>query len=503
MRAQHSVILILLVTLLLAACAPASGSRPDSQSGGASPIPPTATAPATATPELTATVAPEATPTVFSGVKAVAKRDTKTFSGPDSVVYSEAGALPKGRDVVVVGKYTNRAGELWYQLAEGEWVWSILLTADDNDAIPEVASSEIEVVPTESSDGVITSEVIYVARVRKGPSPNSPVLDTFYVGQKMEVLGEYHTWYKVRTTTKEGENVVGWVRVVELKSFHQPVPEITPGPQEVIKVTPTPEATPTLEQAIVTAKKNSNLRKGPGTIYDRAGVLEKNAEAIAVGKHKAPDGHTWLKLKDGSWIRDDLVSTNMAKSQLPDVAASQIPATPTPRPATPTPEAPPAPVNPANLAEFASPFAELYHVGQLVDMKYREGNRGYYMKMGAVRVVRVDEHKILNNGLEVVGLIVSNGSQTFRIAVIIKNPAHIGTPAYNAMKFDENVNDMFLESDVPLSASIFQPGTEWLMGDVNYFITYDGNPVEFYWQDPNNSGIAALTVNLMLPLVTP
>ncbi|RUA16058.1 MAG: hypothetical protein DSY55_04835, partial [Clostridia bacterium] len=95
-----------------------------------------------------------------------------------------------------------------------------------------------------------------------------------------------------------------------------------------------------------------------------------------------------------------LADDNMIQTAVAATLTQTAALTPTPEPATPTPEAPPAPVNPANLAEFASPFAELYHVGQLVDMKYREGNRGYYMKMGAVRVVSVVRNKTYDDGGE-------------------------------------------------------------------------------------------------------
>ena len=79
-------------------------------------------------------------PTTVSagGTRATTTRDTKTWQGPDSTMYPQAGELPRGTTVDVVGKFTNSAGELWYQLADGSWIWSIWVTAETPDDIPDI-----------------------------------------------------------------------------------------------------------------------------------------------------------------------------------------------------------------------------------------------------------------------------------------------------------------------------------------------------------------------------
>jgi hypothetical protein len=58
----------------------------------------------------------------------------------------------------------------------------------------------------------------------------------------------------------------------------------------------------------VRAAKTVNLRAGPGTEFDRAGMLEAGQTELIVGQAPGEDGFVWWKLESGNWVRSDVVT---------------------------------------------------------------------------------------------------------------------------------------------------------------------------------------------------
>jgi endonuclease YncB( thermonuclease family) len=85
-------------------------------------------------------------------------------------------------------------------------------------------------------------------------------------------------------------------------------------------------------QPSASAKKNANLRAGPGTNYPLASGVKAGQSLDIVAKNKAGD---WLKLATGAWIASFLVSNVPAVP-----VASVIPAAPVPT-SRPAPTSPP------------------------------------------------------------------------------------------------------------------------------------------------------------------
>ena len=124
-----------------------------------------------------------------------------------------------------------------------------------------------------------------------------------------------------------------------------PSPTLSPTPTRTPTPTPTPTLTPTPTILVcnpkLTLTKNSNCRKGPGTVYDVFTSYFAGQELVLEGKNA--DGTWWVvqdpKLSSGScWISAANVATTGDTACLPVIAA---PPTPTPRPVDNT--APPAP----------------------------------------------------------------------------------------------------------------------------------------------------------------
>lgn len=69
--------------------------------------------------------------------------------------------------------------------------------------------------------------------------------------------------------------------------------------------------------AILASGGGVNQRRGPGTGFEIAGVLEDGAAANAVAQAVGIDGLTWWQLEGGGWVREDVVSEQGACAGLP------------------------------------------------------------------------------------------------------------------------------------------------------------------------------------------
>lgn len=222
-------------------------------------------------------------------------------------------------------------------------------------------------------------------------------------------------------------------------------PPPTPTPTEVGTATPSPTAEVT-PGAVVRGDQNINLRKGPGSNYDRLGQIAPGAlmEVVATAEM---NGQTWyqVKLADGrlGWVRKDLVEANEKAGAAPK--ASDVPPTPTlqpkptatPRPAATevTPKAADWAIDPFYVEAFAREgiTSPEQLVGQLRPVHLRvllpDGRTpGFDMY---VLYVKVEEYLGLTGKLRRANLYqVSIGSAGFLMAVF-SNPAEHSSPTFD------------------------------------------------------------------------
>ena len=121
--------------------------------------------------------------------------------------------------------------------------------------------------------------------------------------------------------------------------------------------TSTPEATP--EPRTVVTHETLNVRSGPGTQYDKIGMLRRGDEVTMQGRNQAG---TWLSitLADGTkgWIYADYTKPNGPVQALP---IAKAPAVPTPSAAKPAAAAPAAPTPTLSIDEQIARIAKGQH----------------------------------------------------------------------------------------------------------------------------------------------
>jgi len=106
---------------------------------------------------------------------------------------------------------------------------------------------------------------------------------------------------------------------------------VLPG-QPTATSTTTPAAALTQCSPSVKATVDSNIRSGPGTVYEIVGFLPLNGVASVVGKNDA--GNWWYillpgKTSDYGWISDSIVETSCLPASVQIVAAPPTPVLPT------------------------------------------------------------------------------------------------------------------------------------------------------------------------------
>jgi hypothetical protein len=70
---------------------------------------------------------------------------------------------------------------------------------------------------------------------------------------------------------------------------------------------------------IVSSTSVVNLRTGAGTDFDIAGQLESEESRLVSGKFEAEDGYLWWHLRDGAWVRSDVLQAGGACDKVPFV----------------------------------------------------------------------------------------------------------------------------------------------------------------------------------------
>jgi len=106
--------------------------------------------------------------------------------------------------------------------------------------------------------------------------------------------------------------------VIQAEPQEQSIPEDATAPEE--------QAAPEIssdECVLSSGSESLNLRTGPGTEFDLAGVLSANTSVIATGRGSDANNFIWYQLETGDWIRSDTIEIsgeaceNLPPGQLP------------------------------------------------------------------------------------------------------------------------------------------------------------------------------------------
>ncbi len=233
----------------------------------------------------------------------------KLRNGP-GLAYDEVSRVSGGDGVEVVGRY-----EEWLQVRrDGDptlyWVAAELVD------IPEAVIFNLTQVPAElipppppPKIGVIHEEGV---NLRDGPGQNYVSMAKMSVGQELTLIERYEGWFLV-----EYGSQYGWV-TSEFMTLAPGVVERVPVAQSIPDPNP-PLVGTVLENAV-------NLRKGPGSAYERVGSVNAGQGVSLLARHK-----DWyrVQLDNGTkaWIFSDLLKISpMAARRVP--VTNDIPALP-------------------------------------------------------------------------------------------------------------------------------------------------------------------------------
>lgn len=81
----------------------------------------------------------------------------------------------------------------------------------------------------------------------------------------------------------------------------------------------TEETTTSAAGCTLNVQGTVNLRSGPGTTFDRAGILSAGQTVEVDGQTQGADGMTWYRLASGEWVRSDVVGAPAACANVPGV----------------------------------------------------------------------------------------------------------------------------------------------------------------------------------------
>src|SRR5262249_29486308 len=175
-------------------------------------------------------------------------------SGPGTN-YDQIGELPAGTQIQVLAQANG-----WYQ-ARGEggriiWIAAELLDLDPvaADFLPEASNIP---APPPAKVGLVLEEGL---NLRDGPDTGYIGLTKLQASAQLDLLARYGDWFQVQSA----DGQAGWV----LGQYLQIAPGVA---ERVDVVTSIPDANPALIGR--TSERNSNLRGGPGTAYEKIGAL--------------------------------------------------------------------------------------------------------------------------------------------------------------------------------------------------------------------------------------
>jgi cell wall-associated NlpC family hydrolase len=233
----------------------------------------------------------------------------KLRNGP-GLAYDEVSRMNGGDGVTVIGRHED-----WLQVRrDGDetiyWVAAELV--DIPDAVVfnlNQVPSEVIPPPPPPKVGTVREEGV---NLRDGPGTNYVSMAKMGLGQDLTLVERYEGWFLVEYGPQ-----YGWVTADFLN--------IAPGVLERIPVAQTvPDPNPPLIGAVL--ENGVNVRKGPGSAYERVSSVNSGAQVSLLARYK-----DWYKvqLENGTkaWIFSDLMKiAPMAARRVP--ATTNIPALP-------------------------------------------------------------------------------------------------------------------------------------------------------------------------------
>jgi uncharacterized protein YgiM (DUF1202 family) len=233
----------------------------------------------------------------------------KLRNGP-GLAYDEVARMGGGEGIEVVGRH-----EEWLQVRrDGDQTifWVAAELVDIPDAVvfnlSQVPASLIP-PPPPPKVGVVREEGV---NLRDGPGKNYVSMAKMGLGQELTLVERYEGWFLV-----EYGELYGWV-TQDFLNIGGGVIERVPVAQTI------PDPNPALIGTVL--ENNVNIRKGPGSAYERLGSVDSGADLQLLARHK-----DWyrVQLGDGSkaWIFSDLLKiAPMAVRRVP--ITNDIPALP-------------------------------------------------------------------------------------------------------------------------------------------------------------------------------
>lgn len=233
----------------------------------------------------------------------------KLRNGP-GLAYDEVSRISGGEGVEVIGRF-----EEWLQVRrDGDQ--TIFWVAAELVDIPDAVVFNLNQLPAEQIPpppppkiGVVREEGV---NLRDGPGTNYVSMAKMGLGQELTLVERFEGWFLV-----EYGQSYGWVTTDFLN--------IVPGVIERVPVAQTvPDPNPPLVGAVL--ENNVNIRKGPGSAYERVGSVSAGASVSLLARHK-----DWWRVQLGNgtkaWIFSDLLKVApMAARRVP--ITNDIPALP-------------------------------------------------------------------------------------------------------------------------------------------------------------------------------
>ncbi|MEI7646305.1 MAG: SH3 domain-containing protein [Chloroflexales bacterium] len=233
----------------------------------------------------------------------------KLRNGP-GMAYDDVSRINGGTSIEVLGRH-----EEWLQIRQAGDPTRYWVAAELVD-IPEAVMYALDVVPSEliplpppPKVGVVIEEGL---NLRDGPGTNYMSMARMGSGQELTLVEQFQGWFLVEYGSQYGWVTRDFLTIVDGVVDRVPVSQTIPDPN------------PSLVGAVL--ENAVNMRKGPGSAYERLGSVNAGSQVALLAKHK-----DWFKvqLDNGTkaWIFSDLLKISpMAVRRVP--TTSNFPALP-------------------------------------------------------------------------------------------------------------------------------------------------------------------------------
>lgn len=236
--------------------------------------------------------------------------DTVRLRNGPGLAYDEIGRISGGTNVEVLARH-----EEWLQVRQDGDQTMYWVSAELVD-LPEAMMFTLSQVPAElipppppPKIGTVREEGV---NLRDGPGTNYVSMARMGQGQDLTLVEQYQGWFLVEYGTTYGWVTADFLNIVPGVIERVPVANSIPDPNP-------PLIGSVLENAV-------NIRKGPGSAYERVGSLNAGTEVSLLARHK-----DWYRVQLGNgtkaWMFSDLLRISpMAVRRVP--VTNDIPALP-------------------------------------------------------------------------------------------------------------------------------------------------------------------------------